>query len=249
MERECFLYFDTAEALCRWCRLRSALHKLVPLLVLFAPLPAICQQTARFWPEIDTYVKLNPNLRLSFIASTTQEAGSIIGSEFGVNFDIFVKPLLKLKRFTVFELDESKSRLLTLRTGYHYLSSPGGPNETRVVLEATSRYPLKAGLLIADRNRADVRAIEGKSSWRYRNRLMLEKSVAIHSYHFTPYLRAEAYYDSRAEKWSRTTEDVGFLFPIRRRAEIEPYYQHMNDTAKSPNRQTHGIGLTLNLYF
>ncbi len=243
------LYFYAVKGLCRSSQRRFALHRLVPLLVLFAPPPATCQQTSQFWPEIDTYVKLNPTLRLLFIASTTQEAGDTIGSEFGANFDLFVKPLLKLKRFTVFELDESKSRLLTLRAGYHFLSTPGGPNETRIVLEATSRYPLRAGVLIADRNRADLRTIEGKFSWRYRNRLMLEKSFGIHSYHFTPYLRAEASYDSRVEKFSRTTEDVGFLFPIRRRAEIEPYYQHMNDTSTSPNRQTHGIGLTFNLYF
>ncbi len=203
----------------------------------------------QFWPEIDTYVKLNSNVQLFLDASTTQEAGSRVGSEFGANIDLFVKPVLKLKRFTVFQLDESKSRLLTLRAGFHYLPAPDGPNETRVVLEGTPRYPLKAGVLVTNRNRADLRFIAGKFSWRYRNRLVLERSFGIHSYHFTPYARAEAYFDSAAAKWSRTTEDMGCSFPIRRRAEIESYYEHMNDTSKSPNRQTHGIGLTLNLYF
>ena len=117
------------------------------------------------------------------------------------------------------------------------------------MLEATPRYPLKAGFLITDRNRTDLRSVAGDFSWRYRNRLMVERSFGIHSYHFTPYVRAETFYDSNAEKWSRTTEDIGCIFPIRRRAEIEPYYQHMNDTAKSPNRQTHGVGLALSLYY
>lgn len=233
----------------RRCRLRFAIPHLLAVLVLFAPSLARAQQTVQFWPEIDTYVKLNPNFRLFFDASSTQEAGNRIGSEFGANIDVFVEPVLKLKRFTVFQLDESKSRLVTLRAGFHYLPVPDGPNETRVVLEATPRYPLKAGVSVNDRNRADLRFIAGRFSWRYRNRLALERSFGIHSYHFTPYARAEAYFDSAAAKWSRTAEDVGCIFPIRRRAEIESYYEHMNDTSKSPNRQTHGIGLSLSLYF
>lgn len=44
-------------------------------------------------------------------------------------------------------------------------------------------------------------------------------------------------------------EFIGFIFPIRRRAEIEPYYEHMNDTSEAPNQQTHGIGLIFSLYF
>lgn len=230
------------------CRLRVAALKLAALLV-FVSIPARSEQTVQFWPEVDTYFKLDPKFRLSFIATTTQEAGSTVGSEFGANFDIFVKPLFKLKRFTVFQLDESKSRLLTFRAGYHYLPSPGGSNENRVLVEATPRYPLKAGILVSDRNRVDLRWIGGDFSWRYRNRLTVERTFAIRSYHVSPYLQAEAYRDSTAEKWSRTTEDIGCIFPVRRRAEIDPYYQHMNDTVKSPNRQTHGIGVRLYLYF
>jgi hypothetical protein len=239
----------TVKVLRRRPQVRFLLYRLAVLLVLLAASPARSQQTAQFWPEIDTYIKLNSTFRLMFNASTTHEAGEDLGSQGGVNLDIFAKPLLKLKRFTVFQLDEAKSRPLTFRIRYNYLLSPGKPSENRVVLDATPRFPLKAGVLVADRNRTDLRFIDGEFSWRYRNRLTIERSFGIHSYHFTPYVRAEAYYDSKPEKWSRTTEDFGCLFPIRRRAEIEPYYQHMNDTAKSPNRQTHGVGLTLSLYF
>jgi Protein of unknown function (DUF2490) len=228
--------------------LRLALLKLAALLV-FVSIPARSEQTVQFWPEVDTYLKLDPKLRLSFIATTTQESGSTVGSEVGANLDIFLKPLFKLKRFTVFQLDESKSRLLTFRAGYHYLPSSNGSDENRVLLEATPRFPLKAGILVSDRNRFDLRWISGAFSWRYRNRLTAERTFAIRSYHLSPYLQAEAYHDSISEKWSRTTAAFGCIFPIRRRAEIEPYYQHMNDTAKSPNRQTHSVGLRLRLYF
>jgi len=162
---------------------------------------------------------------------------------------MYTKPLLKLKRFTIFQLDESKSRPLTIRIGYNRLPNGDKPPENRGVLDATPRFPLRAGFLIADRNRAELRWINGDFSWRYRNRLMVERTIAIHHYHFTPYVRGEAYYVSTAGKWSRTTEDGGFIFPIRRWAEIEAYYEHMNDTSKAPNQQTHGIGLILSLYF
>jgi hypothetical protein len=237
------------KSLCRQSRARFLRNRLAVLIVLFAALPARSQQTAQFWPEIDSYIKLNPTFRLMFNASTTQEAGNTIGSQFGANLDMFAKPLLKLKRFTVFQLDESKSRPLTIRIGYNRLPTPGKPTENRVVLDATPRFPLKAGFLVADRTRADLRWINGDFSWRYRNRLMVERTFAIHNYHFTPYVRGDAYYVSTAGKWSRTTEDVGLLLPIRRRAEIKPYYEHMNDTSKSPNQQTHGIGVVLSLYF
>jgi hypothetical protein len=200
----------------RWLLLRFSPFKLAVLLVLFAALPARSEQTIQFWPEVDTYFKLDPKFRLSFIATTTQEAGSTVGSEFGVNLDIFVKPLFKLKRFTVFQLDESKSRLLTFLAGYHYLPSSDGSNESRVLVEATPRFPLKAGILVSDRSRVDLRWVSGDFSWRYRNRLTVERTFGIRSYHLSPYLQAEAYYDSTPEKWSRTTEDLGCIFPILR---------------------------------
>jgi hypothetical protein len=233
----------------RWSRSQFLLNRVAVLSVLIAVSPARSQQIAQFWPEIDTYIKLNPTFRLMFNASTTQEAGNTIGSQFGANFDMFTKPLFKLKRFTIFQLDESKSRPLTLRIGYNRLPNGDKPSENRVLLDATPRYPLKAGVLLADRNRADLRWINGDFSWRYRNRLVVERTFGIYSYHFTPYVRGEAYYVSSAGKWSRTAEDIGFIFPIRKRAEIEGYYEHMNDTSKSPNQQTHGIGLVLSFYF
>src|SRR6185369_16802048 len=136
-----------------------------------------------------------------------------------------------------------------LRVGYRYLPSTNAPTENRGVLEATPRYPLKFDVLLSDRYRADLRFIEGKFSWRYRNRPTIERTVSIRSYHFSPFVRAEAFYDSNYEKWSRTTVDVGSIFPIRKRTEFEIYYEHENDTSHSPNRQIDALGFSLNFYF
>jgi hypothetical protein len=218
------------------------------LLVVFSAVTASAQ-SEQFWGGIDTYVKLNSNMRFFFTAAQTRESGASTDAELGPNIDFYLNPLARLKRFTLFELDQSKSRPLTLRLGYRYLPSTSGPTENRIVMEATPRYPLKAGILISNRNRADLRFISGQFSWRYRNRLAVERAVPIFSYHFIPYVRAEAYYDGSVRKWSRTSETAGAAFPIRKRIEIEPYYEHQNDTSKAPNRQVNAVGLTLSLFF
>lgn len=166
------------------------------------------------WPEVDTYVNVNSDVRLSFFAAATRENRQGTSAEIGPNIDFYFKPLVKLERITVFELDPSKSRLLLFRAGYRYMPSTSGPTEHRGLLEATARYPLVIGVLLSDRNRLDLRSIDGELAWRYRNRISAERTIAIRAYHFTPYLRAEAYYDGNFHKWSRTAETAGCIFPF-----------------------------------
>lgn len=220
-------------------------------LLLLAPASSIIAQSQSFqiWPEIDTYLKVNANVRLSFFAATTREERRGTDAEIGPNIDVYGKPLLKAKRFAVFDLDQSKNRLFIFRIGYRYMPSTNGPLENRIILEGTGRYPLLRSTIVSDRNRADLRFIDQVFSWRYRNRLTVEHEFAIRSYHFAPYVRAEAYYDSPTSKFSRTAETAGCPFPIRKHFEIEPYFEHQNDTSKSPNRQVNAFGLVLSLYF
>ena len=206
-------------------------------------------QTYQTWPEIDTYINLNQNFRLYFIATQTIENSQGTDAEIGPNLDFFFKPIFKTNRGVIFQPDRSKARPFLLRAGYRYLPSTNGPTENRCVLEATGRYALKSGFLFSVRNRADLRFIAGEFSWRYRIRPTVERTVSIRSYHFTPYVRGEAYFDSNYGKWSRTSGDLGAAFPIRKHTEIEPYYEHQNDTSKSPNRQINAFGISLNLYF
>jgi hypothetical protein len=220
---------------------------MISVLVL-ASLPAEAQ-TFQVWPEISTYVKLNSDVRLYFIGTTTRENSKGSSAEIGPNVDVYLKPLRKLEKATLFQVDKSKSRPLLLRIGYRYLPSTDGPTEHRGVMEATGRLPLKSGFVVSDRNRADLRFINSEFSWRYRNRLTVERTVSILSYHFSPYVRGEAYFDSNYGKFSRTSETFGAAFPIRQHTEIEPYYEHQNDTGNSPNRQVSALGLALNLYF
>jgi len=218
------------------------------LLVLFFALPANAQSEEQFWPEIAVYIKVNQNMRLFFQAVGDRENSEHTGADLGASIDFYLKPLFRLQRFIVFQLDESRSRPLLLRAGYHYIPSVDSPTEQRIVLEATPRFPLKSGVVVSDRNRADLRFIEGEFSWRYRNRLTIEREFAINSYNFWSYLRLEGYYDSNYNKWSTTATSFGFIFPIWKPSELEIYYEHKNQTGTSPNQQVNAVGLTLNLY-
>jgi hypothetical protein len=221
------------------------------LLVVLFGIPARAQ-TRQFWPELGTYIKVNDRMRFYFLATTVRENSATTEGEYGPNFDFYLKPIRKKqKRWGVFQLDESKNRFLMVRVGYHYIHpyTAGGSNEQRIILEATPRYPLLKEVLISDRNRMDYRFIGGKYSWRYRNRLTVEREYSIGRFKITPYARVEVYFDSRFMKWSRTALDAGSTIRITKHLELEGYFEHQNDTGSSPNRQVNAVGAVTSLYF
>ena len=89
----------------------------------------------------------------------------------------------------------------------------------------------------------------GSFTWRYRNKLTLERTFAIRAYHFIPYVAAEPFYESQYNKWSTTDLYAGSLFPAGSHAQFDCYYEHENNTGKHPNRQGEFVGLALHLYF
>jgi hypothetical protein len=113
----------------------------------------------------------------------------------------------------------------------------------------TSRVPVSTKVLITDRNQFDLDWKNGDFTWRYRNRLQVEGPVPIGSYHLTPYASVEPFYQSQYGKWSETALYAGCIFLIRKHAQLDPYYEHQNQTGKKPNEQLNQFGLVLSLYF
>ena len=103
--------------------------------------------------------------------------------------------------------------------------------------------------ILSDRNRIELDWKAGVFTWRYRNKLTLERTFAIRSYHLIPYLAAEPFYESQYNKWSTTDLFAGCLLPVGKHFQFNAYYEHENDTGKSPNRQENYVGLVLNMYF
>jgi len=220
------------------------------LLMLFCRIgSAESTQETEFFPEVDAYLKLNQEIRVSFLAKDTREGGDSTQAAIGPSIDFYLKPLIRLKKITEFDLDDAKSRPLVLTAGYNFLASPNSPSTNRVFVSATSHLPIKADLLFTDRNRADLDWSDGAFTWRYRNKPSLQRTFAIHSYHVLPYASGEFYYESQYSKFSTTELYAGTNLPLGKHVELDPYYEHQNNTGKKPNKQVNGLGLTVSLYF
>jgi Protein of unknown function (DUF2490) len=210
---------------------------------------SVSAQTAQVLPEVDTYFKLSSDLRVSFQAKQMREASDPVQAEIGPSLDFYLKPLLRLKDVTAFDLDDSKARPLVFSIGYRYLPQANGASATnRMEPVVTFRFPMKR-FLLTDRNRADLDWKSGNLTWRYRNRFEIEKVLAVRSYHPALYASAEFFYESQYRKWSDTAIYAGCLFPMGKHLEFNPYYEHQNITGKSPNQQLNQLGLILSLYF
>ena len=207
-------------------------------LVCFSCFPARTQDV-QFLPEIDAHLKVNSAVRVYLEAKDDRDGGDPTQLGIGPSIQLYLKPLLRLKDITTFDLDDSKSRAVVLETGYRYIAAPNASPENRMLVVATFHFPLKAGFLMADRNRADL-------DWK---KLTLERTFSIRSYHLIPYVAAEPYYESQYNKWSTTALYAGCLFPVGKYVEFNTYYEHENNTGKSPNQQQNAIGLALYLYF
>src|SRR5208283_3015848 len=75
-------------------------------------------QTDQLLPEIDTYVKLTSDLRISFQVKETREGGDPTQAAIGPSLDFYLPPLARLQNVTKFDLDDSKSRPLVFSIGY-----------------------------------------------------------------------------------------------------------------------------------
>jgi hypothetical protein len=206
-------------------------------------------QSPQFLPEVDAHLKLNSDFRTYVEAKDDRDGGDPTQFTIGPSIQLYLKPLIKLKQVTLFDLDDSKSRALVLEAGYRYITAPNTAAENRELVAATFNLPAAAGFHISDRNRADLDWKSGVFTWRYRNKLSVERTFAVHSYHLIPYAAAEPFYESQYSKWSTTDLYAGCLFPVGKHFEFNPYYEHENDTGKKPNRQQNYIGLALYMYF
>jgi len=217
--------------------------------VCFAYLPAVAQQNVQFLPEVDAYLKLNRMLRVYVEAKDDQDGGDSAQAGIGPSVQLFLKPLATLKKIRAFDLDDAKSRFFVLETGYRYIDAPGAPIENRMIAAATFNFPLKAGFSLSDRNRADLDWRNGSFTWRYRNKLTVERTVTIRNFHHIPYAAVEPFYESQFNKWGTTALYVGSLFPVGRHVEFNLYYEHENNTGGKTNHPENAVGLALYLFF
>lgn len=212
--------------------------------------PARAQSTETFaLPEVDAYVRLTSNVRLFLQAKEYVTGDGLNRAQLGPSMEFNLRPFKKLKDLTIFDLDDMKCMPVVLSIGYRYLPSSVGPPIQRVEPVAMFHVPAPGHILVTDRNRADLDWSHRRYTWRYRNRFTAERRVTIRSYHPGPYASAEVFYESQYSKWSSTRLFGGCLLPLSTHLQLDPYYEHVNNTGKHPNQQLNAGGLILSLYF
>ena len=199
-----------------------------------------------FWPEIDVYAPLNKKVRLFFLFTITksEETKSNLEGQFGAHVDYTVN-----SRFV-------------LRAGYRYgfsIKEVHPFKEHRPLLEETLRQRMPLKILLSDRNREEFRFVNGQFSFRYRNRITLEREF-VTSRSITPYISMEAYHDSRFKVWNRNRLTVGLqiqlkkalpllsLIDPRKQVILDINYTNQNDSRSQPNH-IHAIGSALAIHF
>jgi hypothetical protein len=221
------------------------------MILLCAGLPFLTAQTSarEFWPEIDLFIQNGERIRF-----VIQPAGTL-APETGVrqanitfSVEVALRPLVRIElrhRNDVF-----RRRFLTFRVGYRRVDNfnNGGP-EDRGIAELNARYALPGKLVLSDRNRGEFRFVHGRPfAMRYRNRIGIERDLAIGNFKFTPEAFNEYFYDTRYGTLSRVQYRAGLLVPIGRHVVAEPYVAwQVNKT--SAQRHTGALGFKLNLYF
>jgi hypothetical protein len=211
-----------------------------------------------FWPEVDAYVGLDERSRLMFSAAGTRameghvDHDSILSlqqAQFSVNFDYTLAPIL---RRDVPRSEWSKNRLLWARLGFEYGTSLGSGDDFRSttgIVELNTRLAVHGGAWLTNRLRADLREINGESSQRYRVRVGAEWAATAFDHPYEPYASVEALYDTRYDKWSRTTLKAGLETPIGGDWRVEPYLELRLNRPDDQLSRVLGLGLTFKVYF
>lgn len=203
-----------------------------------------------FWPEINVYITLKPKLRLFLLGTVSKavEDGEIFNAQafeaqFGAHLDYF------------------PNKHIILRTGYRYGRSleDDSYREHRLLTEQTFRKMLPGDLLLSDRNREDFRFLKGDFSFRYRNRVTIEREFQLKRRTITPYVSGELFYDTRYGIWNRNRLNAGVQTSLRkgpilklllpkRQIVLDLYYTRQNDSRSSPSH-VNALGAALAFYF
>lgn len=205
-----------------------------------------------FWPEIQVFFNVKPKVRIFLLGSVSRsvEDGEALR---GQAFEALIGA----------HVDYLPNEHFLLRTGYRYITSldESVPNrEHRIVIEQHFRKMLKGEILLSDRNREDFRFVNGDFSFRYRNRVTLEREFIIKDRALTPYASGEIFYDTRFNVWNRNRYAVGVVVPIRRRyaalkmlfpkrdVTLDIYYMRQNDS-RSSTPHVNAFGLAVGIHF
>jgi len=249
-------------------RRRSAIQKLLVsisglfLLVLLSDTRTIRAQepTTRdeVWPSIEVYINVKPKVRLYLVGTVSKaiEDGELFNAQ---SYEAQIGA----------HVDYIPNEHVILRAGYRYGRAVGnnddGFREHRLLADQILRKLLPGGLLLSDRNREEFRFISGDFSFRYRNRVTIEREFQLSDVPLlrgrtiAPYVSGEISYDTRFDLWNRNRYAVGVVQSLRRgpilrkllpkrQVNLDLYVMRQNDSRSSPSH-VNALGAALIFYF
>ena len=217
------------------------------------------ETSTQFWPEANAYVRLSEGARLVFLFAPVHERDTETGQlsrvsdiQVGAHVEFGLLPFARRARVQA-RYDAHRLSYLRLRLGLRYQARPGDEppryEEWRGIVELTPRFNLPGNLMVAQRNRLDLRRINGEPSWRYRPRLWIERETRVGPrVTLVPYGSAEVFWDSRYDAWIRTRYQLGLAVPLERWLAPEIYYAFQRDEQPALS-YTHALGVVVALYF
>jgi hypothetical protein len=205
------------------------------------------------WPELRLYLPFNDRVRLLLLAEASLDPRSgFIAGDVGADVEVEVSPL-RAMLFPTIQL--SNRERATLAVGYRRLGvfvadDESEPRENRFLVEATFRLLLPDEILASDRNRFEGRLLDGDWSWRYRNRLQLDRRYDVGSLHVGPTANVEIFYDSRSNDVARVRVEVGGAVEelLGPETVLEVYLLRQYDFRMEPTL-INGLGITVEIYW
>jgi hypothetical protein len=143
-------------------------------------------------------------------------------------------------------------KYLQFAPSYTYIVNRPSPNtnaiENRLSLPATIISPKFHGFTISNRNLLERRLRKPVNSWRYRNRLQIERTFKPKNFEFRLFASDEVFYDFRARSWVRNRFTIGVGKPISKQLSFDVYYLRQNDGRSRPGG-LHVVGTGLKVRF
>lgn len=199
-------------------------------------------------PEIDAHVQLPSDLRVLGEAGAQDGAGYPYQQWYAAV--ALGYQISRIKTPHLLNIDPDKEFHWVVGIGYEYLKTTqtgSTTSEDRVTLQVTPGWRFAQDLLVRDRNRVELRWVDGSYSTTYRNMLSVEWDRIVAGYRFTPYGTVEAFYNGSKHAWNEWWYTAGVEFPFGRRFMVDAYYRRESCRGCTPTNWN-VAGLTLNYF-
>lgn len=180
------------------------------------------RRDSQIWPDVTANIKLDKTLNLVLFGTLRlgRDDTALTSHQAGIG------------------ISRRMGQYLSGGVHYRFIENEPTPNrqstEHRLFADLTPRAPLKLGIQFSDRNRIEWRNINDRVSWRYRNRLQLERAFTIGERKITPYISGESMYDTRFDTWNRNQLYIGARVPIVNHFTFDGFYMRQWDARALP---------------